>query len=49
MTDAYDIDDDEWETPCPKREDKIHCVHWYDAEPCCNCGDDTWVGVDNEG
>lgn len=32
--------DDEWETPCPKREDKYHCNCWYDGEPCCACGDD---------
>ena len=19
------------ETPCPEREDMIHCVHWYDG------------------
>lgn len=28
------------ETPCPKREDKTHCVCWYECEPCCACGDD---------
>ena len=28
-----------WETECPKRKDKIHCVHWYDGEACCDCGD----------
>lgn len=28
------------ETPCPKRDDKTHCVHWWDAKgPCCSCGD----------
>ena len=27
----------DWETPCPKREDRKHCVHWYDGEPCCDC------------
>lgn len=21
----------DWETPCPKREDKIHCTCWYDG------------------
>ena len=31
---------DEWETPCPGRDDKIHCDHWYDGESCCGCGDD---------
>ncbi len=30
------------ETPCLKREDKTHCVHWYDGDrACCACGDDT--------
>lgn len=29
------------ESACPKREDRLHCVHWYDdAEPCCACGHD---------
>ena len=23
---------------CPKSEDKQHCIHWYDGEPCCRCG-----------
>ena len=27
------------ETPCPKREDKMHCVCWYDGKECCACGD----------
>ena len=27
------------ETPCPKREDKQHCVCWYDGELCCACGE----------
>ncbi len=27
------------ETPCPAREDKIHCNCWYDGEACCACGD----------
>lgn len=27
------------ETPCPKREDGTHCVHWWDGDaPCCACG-----------
>jgi 8-oxo-dGTP diphosphatase len=26
---------------CPKREDGIHCVHWWDGDaPCCGCGFD---------
>lgn len=28
-----------WETPCSKREDKIHCTCWYDGKPCCACGE----------
>lgn len=38
-----DIGDDE-ETPCPKREDEIHCVHWWEGEPCCDCGDNGELG-----
>lgn len=43
------------ETPCPVRDDKTHCVHWWDADgPCCSCGDDIrmhWVivGVETGG
>lgn len=29
----------DWETPCPKREDGIHCTCWYDGDKCCGCGD----------
>lgn len=29
----------DWETPCPKRADRIHCEHWYDGDACCACGD----------
>lgn len=29
----------DWETPCLKREDGIHCTCWYDGEKCCACGD----------
>ena len=25
------------ESECLKREDKIHCEHWYDGEECCDC------------
>lgn len=32
-------DPNTWETKCPKREDEQHCVHWYDDEACCACGD----------
>lgn len=28
-----------WETPCPKREDKLHCECWYGGDACCACGD----------
>ena len=31
----------DWETPCPNREDGIHCNCWYDGGRCCACGDDT--------
>ena len=30
---------------CPKREDTIHCVHWWDCEPCCSC---TYDGPDDK-
>lgn len=41
---AYELlmSEKEWETPCPKREDEIHCVHWYDGEACCGCGDNPY-------
>ena len=26
------------ETPCPKREDRIHCNCWWDGDACCACG-----------
>jgi hypothetical protein len=29
---------DDWETPCPMREDGIHCNCWYDGSVCCSCG-----------
>jgi hypothetical protein len=29
----------DWETSCPARPDGRHCEHWYDADPCCACGD----------
>ena len=22
---------------CPEREDKTHCVCWWDGEKCCGC------------
>lgn len=27
------------ETPCPIREDEMHCNCWYDGKACCACGD----------
>jgi len=27
------------ETPCPAREDQMHCNCWYDGGDCCACGD----------
>ena len=32
---------------CPKREDELHCVCWWDAEPCCSCGYDGPGGKDD--
>ena len=29
---------DDWETECPKRDDKQHCNCWYDGKACCACG-----------
>ena len=29
---------DDWETECPKSDDKQHCNCWYDGKPCCRCG-----------
>lgn len=32
---------------CERREDGIHCEHWWDDEgPCCTCGNDE--DLDNE-
>ena len=28
-----------WETECPKSDDKQHCNHWYDGKQCCRCGE----------
>jgi hypothetical protein len=30
--------DPDEETPCPKREDGMHCECWYGGNPCCGCG-----------
>ncbi len=27
------------ETPCPARDDAMHCNCWYDGEACCACND----------
>ncbi len=32
------IDNSDKETPCTKREDKIHCECWWDGDKCCACG-----------
>jgi hypothetical protein len=39
--DGFDHTTDAGETPCPKapEDDPGHCDHWYDAGPCCRCGD----------
>lgn len=29
---------DEDETPCPRRDDGVHCECWYEGEACCSCG-----------
>lgn len=26
------------ESPCPKADDKIHCQHWWEGDPCCTYG-----------
>lgn len=31
-------DASDWETPCPKRDDRIHCHCWWEGERCCSCG-----------
>lgn len=33
------VADEDWETPCPNREDGQHCNCWYDGGACCACGD----------
>ena len=33
------VTEQEWETPCPNREDRMHCDCWYDGKACCSCGD----------
>lgn len=30
--------DPDEETPCPEREDGMHCECWYGGNPCCGCG-----------
>lgn len=36
------------ETPCPKREDGLHCECWYGGNTCCGCGDgDRKIGEAN--
>lgn len=39
--DGLDHRNDRGETLCPSapRNDAAHCVHWYDGEACCRCGD----------
>lgn len=32
------------ETPCPKRDDEIHCVCWWEGEACCACDDPAFEG-----
>ena len=36
----------DWETECPKSDDKIHCNHWYDGGKCCSCGDNSQEGIE---
>lgn len=36
---GHNPDEGDWETPCPKREDGIHCTCWYDGGKCCGCSD----------
>ena len=33
---------------CPAQEDEIHCVCWWDGEPCCSCGNNDAVKEENE-
>lgn len=30
--------DENWETECPRSDDRQHCNCWYDGKPCCRCG-----------
>lgn len=39
MTDKKKGLPENWETPCPKRSDKLHCDCWFDGKACCACGD----------
>ena len=39
LVDEQQLDLQAWETPCPQRPDNKHCVHWYDGDACCTCGD----------
>jgi hypothetical protein len=38
--DVDDIETTADEGACSAREDGVHCVHWWDGEPCCSCGHD---------
>lgn len=29
------------DSACPTRTDEPHCPHWFSAEPCCDCGDNS--------
>ena len=31
---------EQMEEKCEKMDDGIHCVCWYECEPCCACGAD---------
>ncbi len=31
---------------CPNSDDGTHCVHWWDGEECCRCGDGPMPYID---
>ncbi len=40
---------DREESPCPSRGDATHCVHWWDGDACCACGDGAMKLRDRKG
>ena len=37
------------ESACPAREDATHCDCWWDGDPCCSCGADSYQVAGREG